>query len=229
MSTQESELSLPCRRRAWPLRALLLGQALGLGACATGVADVRPSFVKLIRRVSPAVVGIADSRGVIGSGFRVADSPWIVTAGHLAGASRGTLWVVWQDQRWPARLVHTDAQNDLAILELPPGAPMPGLPLRADSEAPPPGEWIIVLGRPFGSRITATVGIVSATPGTISATPELMERLLINAAVNPGNSGGPVVNLQGQIVAVASALLPAGQGLAFAIPVASVTRLLPGK
>ena len=117
-------------------------------------------------------------------------------------------------------MLRVDANSDLAILELPANAPMPGLPLVAPASAPATGAWIVVLGRPFGTKTTATVGIVSATPGAI-ATPRLMERIQINAAVNPGNSGGPVVNLQGEVVGVASTLLPAGQDLAFANPAAA--------
>jgi serine protease Do len=121
-------------------------------------------------------------------------------------------------------LLGTDVKNDLAVLELPADAPMPDLVLV--SVAPAVGEWLVVLGRPFGTTTVATVGVVSALPGAISATPELLTRMQINAAVNPGNSGGPVVNLAGEVIGMASSLLPAGQGIAFAIPAAAIAELL---
>lgn len=190
------------------------------------IAAPQPGFVEVIRRASPAVVGIGDERGIVGSGFRVAQSAFVVTAAHLVAALRGSPVVVWQDRRWPARLLQTDGPNDLALLEMTGEAPMAGLQVLAELESPLPGEWIIVLGRPFGTGTTATIGIVSAIPGTVTASPDLQARMQINAAVNPGNSGGPVVNLRGEVVGVASALLPAGQGLAFAAPAAAVRALL---
>ena len=205
---------------------MALTGALTLAGCIQGAISQGPDFVDLIRRASPAVVGVGDERGVVGTGFRLIDTRLVVTAAHLLQpASAGTA-VFWEHRRWPVRVLRSDANSDLAILELPSDAPMPGLPLVAPASAPATGAWIVVLGRPFGTQTTATVGIVSATPGTIAAAPQLMERIQINAAVNPGNSGGPVVNVRGEVVAVASALLPAGQGLAFAVPAAAVTALL---
>lgn len=197
-----------------------------LAGCMQGVVPRNPDFVDLVRHVSPAVVGVGDERGVLGTGFRLVDTRLVVTAAHLLGPALTSPAVFWQDRRWPVRVLRIDANNDLALLELPADAPMPGLTLVPPASAPATGAWIIVLGRPFGTKTTATVGIVSATPGTIAAAPQLMERIQINAAVNPGNSGGPVVNVRGEVVAVASALLPAGQGLAFAIPASAVTELL---
>ncbi len=214
-----------CRERRTVLAGLALAGGLPLFGCMAGVAPQGPDFVDLIRRVSPAVLGIADERGVIGSGFRLQNTRFVVTAAHVVSALRGSPAVAWDGTRWPVRVLGTDGKNDLALLELPADAPMPGLALAA--AAPAMGEWLLVLGRPFGTRTTATMGIVSASPGTIAATPELMTRIQINAAVNPGNSGGPVINLKGEVIGVASALLPAGQGLAFAIPASAILPLLP--
>ena len=171
------------------------------------------------------MVGIGDERGVVGTGFRLAGTRFVVTVAHVVPAASVSVTVFWEDRRWTARVLRVDAASDLAVVELPVDAPMTGLSLVARASAPETGAWIVVLGRPFGTKTTATVGIVSATPGTL-ATPQLVDRLQINAAVNPGNSGGPVVNLRGDVVGVASARLPAGQGLAFAVPAAAVAALL---
>lgn len=213
------------RRRDLGTGMLALTGAVALAGCVQGGVPPGPDFVELIRRASPAVVGVGDERGVVGTGFRLVDTRFVVTAAHVLRSAPASTEVFWEDRRWPARVVRVDVSSDLALLELPPDAQMPGLRLVAPASAPQTGTWIVVLGRPFGTKTTATVGIVSATPGTITM-PRLMERIQINAAVNPGNSGGPVVNLQGEVVGVASALLPAGQGLAFATPAAAVTQLL---
>jgi serine protease Do len=214
-----------CGRRAWGLAGLAALGSLPLFGCVSRTTPQGPDFVGLIQRVSPAVLGIADDRGVVGSGFRLGNTRFVITAAHLVSPLHGGLAVAWEGRRWPAGVLSVDAPNDLALLELPADAPMPGLGLAAEPAVM--GEWLLVLGRPFGTRITATMGIVSATPGTIAATPELLARIQIHAAVNPGNSGGPVINLKGEVIGVASALLPAGQGLAFAIPVSAIPRLLP--
>ncbi len=214
------------RRRVIGNTMLALAGAMASAGCVQSGVSPGPDFVELIRRVSPAVVGVGDERGVVGTGFRLVDTRFVVTAAHLLRPAPANPDVFWEDKRWPTRVVRVDTSSDLAILELPAEAPMPGLRLVAPASAPATGTWIVVLGRPFGTKTTATVGIVSATPGTV-AMPRLMERIQINAAVNPGNSGGPVVNLRGEVVGVASALLPAGQGLALATPAAAVTQLLP--
>jgi serine protease Do len=74
--------------------------------------------------------------------------------------------------------------------------------------------------------MTATAGIVSASPGAIAATPELARRIQINASVNPGNSGGPVVNLAGEVVGATTSLVAGGQGIAFATSAAVLRAFL---
>jgi serine protease Do len=118
---------------------------------------------------------------------------------------------------------------DLALLELTTDASIPGLTLASGSALPAVGEWIIVLGCPFGTRPTATVGIVSAEPGAVLEPAMLRTRMQLNAAVNPGNSGGPVVNLEGRVVGVANATIPGGFGLGFAIPVSVLSNFLSEK
>ncbi len=212
------------RRRACVVAGLAPLVTGPLTGCLASIVRPGPDFADVIRRVSPSVLGIADDRGVFGSGFRIGGSRFAVTAAHVVLSLRGSPTAAWDGRRWPVRLLGTDVKNDLAVLELPADAPMPDLVLV--SVAPAVGEWLVVLGRPFGTTTVATVGVVSALPGAISATPELLTRMQINAAVNPGNSGGPVVNLAGEVIGMASSLLPAGQGIAFAIPAAAIAELL---
>ncbi len=213
-------------RCAWVLAAGLV-----LGACATPQAVLPDAsaplaLTGLIARTSPAVVAVGDGRGAMGSGFRIEGSRFIVTAAHTLASLAGPPQVLWNRSAWKARLVRTDAANDLALVELEADAPMPGLGLDLRLEAQAPGEWVLVLGCPFGALPTATLGIVSARPGAVLEPAALQSRLQLNAAINPGNSGGPVVNLQGRVIGVANATVPGGYGLGFAVPAQAVANLL---
>ena len=207
-------------------RALLLGMPAltwsRLGEAAGGQAAGPPDFAALIERLSPAVVAIGNAKSTVGSGF-VTRGGAIVTAAHVVQGAGAGLSVISSAGRHPARVLATDQPRDLALLEAQGHTPAAMLPLAG---APPRvGEWIVVLGNPFGAGLVATAGIVSAAAGAIT-TAAFVEKLQINAAVNPGNSGGPVCNLRGEVIAVASSLVPGGQGIAFATPAAAIERLL---
>jgi serine protease Do len=159
----------------------------------------------------------------VGSGF-LSRGGLVVTAAHVVQGAGAAVAVRSSAGRQPARVIATDQARDLALLEVQ-GQQAPAVLLPLATSPPKVGEWIIVLGNPFGAGLVATAGIVSGAPGAI-ATAAFSEKLQINAAVNPGNSGGPVCNLRGEVVAVASSLVPGGQGIAFATPAAAVDRLL---
>ena len=180
-----------------------------------------PDFVDLIERVSPSVVAVGDGKQTVGSGFAVAPD-LVITAAHVAAAIGAAATVIASTGRQPARIVATLEEDDMALLAI----EKPLAPLRLADGPPKVGEWIVVIGNPFGAGTTATVGIVSAAPGTITATPELARRVQINAAVNPGNSGGPVVNLSGDVVGATTSLVAGGQGIAFATSAATLRSLL---
>jgi serine protease Do len=141
-------------------------------------------------------------------------------------APGAALRVRWHQHDYPARLRRIDTKADVAVLELDSEAPMPGLALAAAGHEARVGQWILVIGCPFGAVPTTTVGIVSAPPGAVLE-PEMLAGLIqLNAAVNAGNSGGPVVDLHGRVVAVASAAIPGASGLGFAAPAADLAALL---
>ncbi len=197
---------------------------LGGAACGAARASRQnslPDFVALIERIAPSVVAVGDATQTLGSGFAVA-AGLVVTAAHVAQAISANPVVRSSAGRQPARVVATSQDDDIALLEI--GQPLPALALAV--ALPRVGEWIVVVGNPFGSGMTATAGIVSAAPGAISATPELARRIQINAAVNPGNSGGPVVNLAGEVVGATTSLVAGGQGIAFATSAAALRSFL---
>ena len=196
--------------------ALLLGfPALLAGACARPrgrALETVPDFAALVERMSPGVVAIGDGKQTLGSGFGIGPG-LALTAAHVAKAAGAAPVVISGAGKHVGRVLATDDANDLALVSAMPAAPV--LPL--SSANPRVGEWVLVLGNPFGAGLTATAGIVSAAPGAIRA-PGLEGRLQINAAVNPGNSGGPVCNVRGEVIGLATTFVPNGQGIAFVTP-----------
>ncbi|RYY52552.1 MAG: trypsin-like serine protease, partial [Chitinophagaceae bacterium] len=112
------------------------------------------------------------------------------------------------------------------LLKMDREAAIPTLKMESLDESSPVGAWVVVLGNPFGTGITATIGILSAKPGAIAEPAYLKRRMQLNAAINPGNSGGPVLNLRGEVIGVASAAVPGGFGLGFAVPASTVKAFL---
>lgn len=208
------------------VRAAVLAALLAVGACASAPQRGAADFVPIVRAAAPAVVGVADDSGVIGSGFRAQPSMLIVTAAHVVAHPAGSLRVRSQGQDYAVRLLASDAEADLALLQLAAPAPIGSLQLSVADTAAEPGAWILVLGCPFGGGVTATAGILSAAPGAVLEPRPLQARIQLNAAVNAGNSGGPVLDQSGKVIGVANATIPGGFGLGFAIPASAVSALL---
>ena len=211
-------------------RRALLGAVFGvspvLAACASRARVRGPDFVDVVARVSPSVVTIGRAAEAMGSGFAIGPGV-IATAAHVVQASRPALQVKVKGQTFTARVRREDAPRDVALLDVERAA-VPPLALAAPDQAPRVGEWVVVVGNPFGAGVTATVGIVSAAIGSITSSPQLAEQFQINAAVNPGNSGGPVCNLRGEVIGLATSFIPGGQGLAFVVPTAVLRALSSG-
>lgn len=210
--------------RALPLIAGLCLMSACAHRPAAGVA-ASDAMVVLLQTATPAVVGVGNGREVLGSGFLVAGTRWVATAAHVARQLQAQPTITWQAASWRVRVSAIDEVADLALLELNEAVPFSGLALAAtDSVAA--GQTVVVLGCPFGTLPTATAGMVSALPGAVLQPASLAHQLQLNAAVNPGNSGGPVIDLDGRVIGVANATLSGGYGLGFAVPVSALKRLL---
>ncbi|MCY0896736.1 MAG: trypsin-like peptidase domain-containing protein [Alicyclobacillaceae bacterium] len=203
---------------------------------------VIPDFVPLIKRYQKAVYGIEviqnePTRGFplfgpfnvqpdrpyrsvnIGTGFMIHPRGYIVTNEHvIQGASRVMLRPMNSKSSVPAYVVAADSEKDIAILrsrEL--KGPYTILSLTDDGEVDV-GQWVIAMGSPLGLDNTVTVGIVSAKDRPLTIGSRKYESLIqTDAAINRGNSGGPLVDLNGRVVGMNTAVSQSSQGIGFAI------------
>jgi S1-C subfamily serine protease len=184
--------------------------------------DYSRAVTSTVRQAGPAVVHIQalsekPNRGGSGSGFLISPDGLVVTNSHVVhGASK--LRAQTPDGRESrADLIGDDPDTDLAVLriDLP---ELHHLPF-ADAEKIAVGQIAIAIGNPLGLDNTVTAGIVSALGRTFpSRTGRLIDNVLqTDAALNPGNSGGPLLNTRGQVIGVNTAIIPAAQGICFAI------------
>ena len=155
----------------------------------------------------------------LGSGFVIDASGLVVTNNHVIDGA-DEIEVTFPDGTvLPAKLLGTDAKTDLAVLKVESDTPLPAVKF-ADSDKARVGEWVMAIGNPFGLGGSVSVGIISARNRDINAGP-YDDFIQTDAAINRGNSGGPLFNMDGDVIGVNSAIIsPSGGsiGIGFAIP-----------
>jgi hypothetical protein len=175
---------------------------------------------EIFQRVRPSIVSIRSGIST-GTGFYVAASGIIVTNAHVVGYAR-EVYIVDVDRReTTARVFAVDLRLDIALLAS--STPRPALPL-ADNRAIHVGERVLAVGDPLGLPATATQGIISAIRRVSRRTG--VAYLQTDAALNSGNSGGPLLDEQGQVVGVNTMIAGAADGVGFAVPVEAFRALL---
>ncbi|MHC4447720.1 MAG: Do family serine endopeptidase, partial [Planctomycetota bacterium] len=156
-----------------------------------------------------------------GSGFVVSEDGFVLTNYHVIEDADRISVRFGDETELPAEVVGTDPPTDLALLKVPAEKPLTPIPF-GDSSTVRVGEWVLAIGNPLAYEHTVTVGVVSAKARKL---PELSRDFALDnfiqtdAAINFGNSGGPLLNTRGEVIGINSAISRFGQGIGFAVPI----------
>jgi S1-C subfamily serine protease len=192
--------------------------------------------VRVYRQASPAVANILTKATEYdffmdpvpvegaGSGFVIDEKGYILTNFHVVQEAQSIEVVLGDQSRYPGKFIGADQRNDVAMVKIDPkGKHLVALPL-GDSASLQVGQKVLAIGNPFGFQSTLTTGVVSALGRTVqtSQTTFIDEAIQTDAAINRGNSGGPLINSRGEVIGINSAIYtPSGTtaGIGFAIPI----------
>jgi len=186
------------------------------------------AVIDVVDSVGPAVVRLAvfngnparagQSRGGSGSGVIVAPDGLILTNSHVAGTASRIEVTTADGQDLHARLVGDDPDTDLALIRIDEAVTLPSARL-GDSKRLKRGQLVIAIGNPLGFESTVTTGVVSALGRSLrSRNGRLIDDVIqTDAALNPGNSGGPLVSSRGEVVGINTAVIVGAQGICFAV------------
>lgn len=185
------------------------------------------AIVQVVEEVGPAVVGItigvqsqrpAAEQAGAGSGVIIAPDGYILTNDHVVASAKRLQATLEDGRTLAAEVVGTDPATDLAVIRV----SAAGLPFASlgDSAALRVGQLVIAIGNPFGFQSTVSTGVVSALGRALrSRSGRLIENIIQHSApLNPGNSGGPLVDSRGRVVGVNTAIIMMAQGIGFSIP-----------
>jgi len=155
----------------------------------------------------------------LGSGFIIDETGYIATNNHVIADAVEVTVILSDDTKLKAKIIGRDTKTDLALLKVDAGRKLPFVPL-GDSDTSRVGDWVIAIGNPFGFGGTVTAGIISARGRNINAG-QYDDFIQTDAAINRGNSGGPMFNAKGEVIGINTAIFsPSGSsvGIGFAVP-----------
>jgi len=223
----------PSKVEAVPLRSSGLSQ---VAARDSGLTEDESINVRIYRQASPAVANILTKATEYdffmdpvpvegaGSGFIIDPRGYILTNYHVVEGAQSIEVVLGDQSRHAAKYIGADQRNDVALIKIDPkGKQLAALKL-GDSNALQVGQKVLAIGNPFGFQSTLTTGVISALGRTVqtSQTAFIDEAIQTDAAINRGNSGGPLIDTHGDVIGINTAIYtPSGTtaGIGFAIPI----------
>jgi serine protease Do len=156
----------------------------------------------------------------VGSGFIVDSKGFIITNAHVVDDSTKVTIRLQNGEQYVASILGTDEETDIAVLKIETNSPLPTLKF-GDSNAIQVGEWVLAIGSPFGLEQTVTAGIISKTQRETPSSSSFQKFIQTDAAINRGNSGGPLINMNGDVIGINSQIATSdgnSNGIGFALP-----------
>jgi serine protease Do len=183
----------------------------------TPLAALSDSIERVVRDTSPSVVSVEQARGQ-GSGLIVASDGYVVTNSHVVRGGRELVAALSPGERVRTELVGDDPASDLAVVRVA-ATGLPALTL-LETQTLRVGQLVLAIGNPLRFDRSVSLGVVSALDRTLPAgRGRALEGLVqTDAAINPGSSGGPLLDAAGVVVGITTAVIPMARGLGFAIP-----------
>ena len=189
-----------------------------------------PALIELLRENGvngPA--GAQVMREATGSGFIVSRDGRVWTNHHVVEGALSIHVVLDDQRRFAATMVGSDPRTDLAVLQIDGKGPFDTVPI-GDSSAVRVGDLVLAVGNPFDFQSSVSLGVVSATGRRGLSDREIQDYIQTDAAVNPGNSGGPLLDLDGRVIGINTAIYSPGveqnSGVSFAIPIDMAARIV---
>ena len=180
------------------------------------------AVIAVVQKITPVVVSVTgprgEDRGGVGSGFILSADGYALTNSHVVGGRRRLRAVTADGDTLEAELVGDDPATDLALVHIA-AKELPFAEL-GDSESLQVGQLVIAMGNPFGFQSTVSTGVISALGRAMRGEGgRIIENIVQHTApLNPGNSGGPLLDSRGKVVGINTAIIAMAQGLGFAIP-----------
>ena len=201
--------------------------------------SLQESVIKAVEKVSPSVVNVSTVKIVhdalfraiplkgVGSGFIFDSKGHIITNYHVIKDAEKVQVSLIDGKLLAGKVVSVDPSMDIAIIKVSNGD-LQGVEL-GDSSKLKVGQFVIAIGNPFGliGGPSVTFGVISSLNRRIKTEQGIIENLIqTDAAVNPGNSGGPLIDIDGKVIGMTTAIIPFAQGIGFAIPINSIKQVV---